>query len=96
MLNCKNQNLLDSKYSRTISCSHPDHSRYRGKSPGQHCGYCTPCIIRQAAEKRSNNNQTVYLDNIIKKPPSALKQSGSDLRAFKLSIERLKRKKVRG
>ena len=35
----------------TMSCSHPTVGRYAGKSPGNHCGYCVPCIIRLASLK---------------------------------------------
>ena len=36
----------------TISCSHPCHARYDGKTPPMNCGYCYPCIIRRASMNR--------------------------------------------
>ncbi len=89
MLSCKNTEFLQSTYQVTLSCSHGDISRYAGKAPGMHCGYCVPCIIRQAAEKKSEMKKTKYVNAIKRSPPSPMIKSGSDLRAFKLAIERL-------
>lgn len=90
MVSCKNQQLLQSYYEKTLSCSHPDNSRFtKGQKPGIHCGYCVPCIIRQASEHKSNINKTQYAYKIKSNPISALKKSGRDLRAFKLAIERI-------
>ena len=90
MASCKNQQVLKSCYEQTLSCSHPDNSRFtRGQKPGIHCGYCVPCIIRQASEHKSNNNKTQYANQIKLTPISALKKSGRDLRAFNLAIEKL-------
>lgn len=49
--NCKNQSLLKRTYSFSLSCSHPDIGRYKKLQKPMHCGYCIPCIIRQAAIK---------------------------------------------
>lgn len=90
MASCKNQQILKSCYEKTLSCSHPDNSRFtKGQRPGIHCGYCVPCIIRQASEHKSRNNKTQYANQIKSSPISALKKSGRDLRAFNLAIERL-------
>jgi len=93
MLNCENQSLLKKTYKDTLSCSHPDNSRFKGKTPGMHCGYCVPCIIRRASEKISKNNLTDYVWDIKTNPPEQTSGSGSDLRAFKIALERLKNKK---
>ncbi len=92
MIECKGQSILKQLESKTLSCSHSENSRYAGLSPGLHCGYCVPCIIRQAAEKRSNIKGTKYVNSILKSPPSPNLQSGSDVRAFRLALERMKRK----
>jgi 7-cyano-7-deazaguanine synthase in queuosine biosynthesis len=92
MTQCKNQALLKSLSPQTLSCSHSEHSRYAGLSPGIHCGYCVPCLIRQSAEKKSKITGTQYVYDIIKSPPTQTTQSGSDLRAFKIAIERMSRK----
>lgn len=89
ILSCKNLKLLKSTYGATTSCSHPDQSRYAGEAPGVHCGYCVPCIIRQAAELKGKVKKTKYVRSIKKTPPSPVSKSGSDLRAFKLGLEHL-------
>ena len=95
MLQCRDQAFLKTTYKDTLSCSHPDNSRFRGKSPGMHCGYCVPCIIRQASEKGSGIRLTEYDWDIVNAPPDQTSGSGSDLRAFKLALERLKNKSER-
>lgn len=89
MVQCKNRGLLKTLGSPTLSCSHSEHSRYAGLSPGIHCGYCVPCVIRQAAEKKSKITGTKYVYNVTKSPPGQTTQSGSDIRAFKLALERM-------
>ena len=85
MINCKNPIFLTSTYGRTLSCSHPDNSRFtKGQKPGIHCGYCVPCIIRKASEHKFNASKTEYALKSI----DVLKKSGRDIRAFKLAIER--------
>jgi 7-cyano-7-deazaguanine synthase in queuosine biosynthesis len=90
MVACKNIDFLFRTYQDTLSCSHGDISRYTGESPGVHCGYCVPCIIRQAAEHKSKIRKTKYVYLIKKSPPSPMTKTGSDLRAFQLGLERLK------
>jgi hypothetical protein len=90
MTYCKSQQVLKSCYEETLSCSHPDNSRFtKGQRPGIHCGYCVPCIIRQASEHKSGNTKTQYAKQIKTTSISVLKKSGRDLRAFNLAIERL-------
>ncbi len=89
MAQCKNQSLLKVLSPQTLSCSHSEHSRYAGLSPGIHCGYCVPCLIRQAAEKKSKIAGTQYVHAVIKSPPAQTTKSGSDIRAFKLALERM-------
>lgn len=90
MMRMRANRFFTKLYKDTISCSHPEQSRYSKKKPGIHCGYCIPCIIRQAAELASGVNKTEYLTNIITNPPDTNLQSGSDLRAFKIGLERYK------
>lgn len=49
VLECKNKPLLEKNYMNTMSCSHPDVGRFKGKQKTIHCGACIPCIIRRAA-----------------------------------------------
>lgn len=48
---CRNPGLLAALAPTTISCSHPEAPRYRGKQQGN-CGYCYPCLIRRASLHR--------------------------------------------
>ncbi|MCK8480979.1 Qat anti-phage system QueC-like protein QatC [Psychroserpens algicola] len=95
MIECDNQNLLKSLNAETLSCSHSENSRYSGMRPGIQCGYCVPCIIRQAAEKKGGIMGTKYVHNISQSVPSQKLVSGSDIRAFKLSLKRLETKSIR-
>jgi len=91
---CKNKPLLKSMVPETLSCSHPDVSRYvAGSTPGLNCGYCVPCIIRQAAEKKAGMKRgatTRYAFQIKYNPPSHSSGKGRDLRAFKMALEEIK------
>ncbi|WP_130855198.1 Qat anti-phage system QueC-like protein QatC [Olivibacter jilunii] len=90
MLNCKDREFLHLYARETISCSHPENSRYARKAPGLNCGYCVPCIIRQSAEKKFGEISTAYaLDDVRKEPPSQKTKKGADYRAFKMAIEKL-------
>ena len=88
---CKNQKFLKTNYAKSLSCSHPDISRFvNGNKSSGHCGYCVPCIIRQAAEKHAGLNKSDYLVNIKKAPPEGRLQKGRDLKAFKMALEKFK------
>jgi hypothetical protein len=49
LLECKNQNFMKEHFNNTMSCSHPDIGRMKSEKAACHCGYCLPCVIRQAA-----------------------------------------------
>lgn len=64
---CKNQILLADNIKNTMSCSHPDVGRMFGEHEACHCGYCLPCVIRQAAIKKSGIMDTSrYRDSNFK------------------------------
>lgn len=88
LLSCANNEFLKLHYKTTVSCAHPDRSRWLGDTPGKSCGYCTPCIIRRAALKKAGLTERGYVINVLRDPPDPSTKSGRDLRAFKLSIER--------
>lgn len=73
----------------TVSCSHPDVGRYQGNSPGQHCGYCVPCIIRRAAlfAARLDDPARYLLDIRNNRPPQG-SETARDLRAFEMATRR--------
>ncbi len=83
---CRDQAFLVANYGESMSCSHPDTSRYEGQRPGIHCGYCVPCIIRQSAETAAGGIHTNYTHNVRTTPPAASSDKGSDLRAFKIAL----------
>lgn len=91
ILECSNKEMIKSNFKTTVSCAHPDRSRWEGKKPGMSCGYCTPCIIRRAALEKANFKENDYVIDILKNPPPPTGKKGRDLRAFKLSIERYKK-----
>ena len=53
LISCKNQHFMRQNIENTMSCSHPDVGRLRGEKHTMHCGYCLPCVIRQAALKKA-------------------------------------------
>ncbi len=87
----KDPSLLGKVAPLTMSCSHPETGRFRGRKPGNHCGYCVPCIIRRAAFHRAGMPHGVYDTDIVKKPPPPESDTAADLRAFKIALERFRR-----
>ena len=64
LLECKNQMFVKSNLENTMSCSHPDIGRMKKEKEARHCGYCLPCVIRQAAIKRAGMiDKSSYRDN---------------------------------
>lgn len=90
IMECQNEEFLNHHIAKTVSCSHPENSRYLGKEPGLNCGYCVPCIIRQSAENAAGNISTEYgMDDIVQNPPPQKSKKGSDYRAFQLGLKKL-------
>lgn len=91
ILECLDREFLDQHISETISCSHPENSRYQGREPGLNCGYCVPCIIRQSAENAAGDISTDYaIGDVRQEPPSPNTKKGSDYRAFKMGLAKFK------
>lgn len=64
LLECKSQLFVQSNLENTMSCSHPDNGRMLREKEARHCGYCLPCVIRQAAIKRAGmEDNSSYRDN---------------------------------
>ena len=53
LINCRNKEFLAENLKNTMSCSHPDIGRMLKETQARHCGYCLPCVIRQAAIKKA-------------------------------------------
>lgn len=64
LLECKNQIFVQANLENTMSCSHPDNGRMLKEKEARHCGYCLPCVIRQAAIKRAGmKDNSSYRDD---------------------------------
>ena len=64
IINCKNIIFLNQNIANTMSCSHPDSGRMLGEKTTRHCGYCLPCVIRQASIKKAGiKDSSSYRDN---------------------------------
>lgn len=88
---CANAGLVAS--CQTMSCSHPAAGRYHGGvgSANRHCGYCVPCIIREAAFMAAGiHNPSPYATNLHTKSLKISKAEGADVLAFKYMIEKVK------
>ncbi|MGI0485509.1 Qat anti-phage system QueC-like protein QatC [Pantanalinema rosaneae CENA516] len=83
-----NYDLLSKLVDITMSCSHPESGRYLGKAPGNHCGYCVPCIIRRASLAAVGLDKGIYNIDILKNEPSYENDRGRDYRAFQMAVER--------
>jgi len=79
---CRNQDVLSQCGPLSMSCSHPDQRRLRGLTPGQHCGYCLPCLVRRAAFHKAG---------IPDAPYDYAPSDGGDYSAVMIAIERFKR-----
>ncbi len=72
IIGCKNQEFMQENIANTMSCSHPDVGRHRGETHAMHCGYCLPCVIRQAAIKKSGiRDDSEYYDSSCISGPNA-------------------------
>lgn len=89
-IECKNKSLLEKLAKDSMSCSHSEQSRYNKVSPKIHCGRCLPCLIRRAAFKRANMQDSDYLIDVLSNPPDATKKSGSDYRIIMMGLEHFK------
>lgn len=90
ILECSDREFLNQHIFETMSCSHPENSRFQGNGRGQNCGYCVPCIIRQSAEHAAGNISTTYAIGDVKQIlPHQNTKKGSDYRAFRIGLEKL-------
>src|ERR1019366_1113583 len=76
-----------SGWAKTISCSHPDVGRYRKKSPGQHCGYCVPCVIRRSSLAAVGLDDPGHYIEDVRGPDQTWATSRSDLRCFHMAVQ---------
>jgi|Deesub1362A_J573_1020465.scaffolds.fasta_scaffold02489_5 7-cyano-7-deazaguanine synthase in queuosine biosynthesis len=81
LIECKNRTLIKRIAKYSMSCSHPEQSRWQGESPRTHCGVCFPCLVRRAAFLKVNLLDANYVVDVLSNPPDHTKDSGSDYRA---------------
>ena len=68
-----------------MSCSHPDNGRMLKETQARHCGYCLPCVIRQAAIKKSGlHDESSYRDNKFVSGETAK----MNLNSYRMGIEK--------
>ncbi|HMG68263.1 MAG TPA: 7-cyano-7-deazaguanine synthase, partial [Chitinophagaceae bacterium] len=89
---CVNNKLVVT--TETMSCSHPS-GRWQGQANG-HCGYCVPCIIRQASYKAAGLTEIYhYRTDIFVSQGLQIEQAeGRDIMAFKYMIEKIHSKPI--
>src|SRR5439155_152960 len=87
---CKDKTTLAAAAPLTMSCSHPESGRFRGRSPNNHCGYCVPCIIRKAAMKAAGLADAPYNLEVASSPPPHTEEAGRDYRAIRMALERVR------
>lgn len=86
----KNKGLLGKLAKLSMSCSHSEQSRFKRVSPKIHCGRCLPCLIRRAAFKSANIQDSDYVVDVLSNTPEENKKSGIDYRVLMMGIERFK------
>jgi hypothetical protein len=88
LADARNQDLMRQAARFTMSCAHPEAGRHERAAPSLHCGYCVPCIIRRAAMTGAGVPDARYRVDVRTHPPAADRESGRDLRAFLMALER--------
>lgn len=86
LLECKNKDIIKKLAPYSMSCSHPEQSRFAKLPPRIHCGRCLPCLIRRAAFFKANIPDTYYLVDVLSNPPNPANESGSDYRAVMMGL----------
>jgi 7-cyano-7-deazaguanine synthase in queuosine biosynthesis len=89
-----NQQLLARIVPLSMSCAHPEAERWHGGASNQHCGYCFPCIIRQASSYAANLEDGAMSVDIVNHPPDYNAKKGHDLRAVKISLARIRNRSL--
>lgn len=85
LINCRNKEFLAENLKNTMSCSHPDIGRMLKETQARHCGYCLPCVIRQAAIKKAHlEDDSSYRDNRFVNGKTAK----VNLNSYRLGIEK--------
>jgi 7-cyano-7-deazaguanine synthase in queuosine biosynthesis len=83
-----NRAVLADSAKLSMSCSHPEAGRFQGRAQGNHCGYCVPCLIRRASMNAAGFDDAPYDIDVLTHPPDVSTETGEDLRAFEMALER--------
>ena len=86
---CENINFLQNNLINTMSCSHPDVGRYKGRTKPLHCGYCLPCTIRKAAILRGGLTDT---SEYLYSNYHEINVAKESLKVYRLALARLEPK----
>lgn len=78
---------------KTISCSHPCHSRYDKLQTPMNCGYCYPCLIRKSSMNKVNYLKDEYnpynkLSKTFIENNNSIEGKAKDLKAVMYSLNR--------
>lgn len=91
---CANLAVLQGLTRESLSCAAPSKVRWLGVGLStQHCGYCLPCLIRQAALRfglAPNSDPTGYTVDITSQTLNSRRSQGRQIRSFQLAIARLR------
>lgn len=93
---CANDQALRELAPESLSCAHPSSARWlgvQGKST-EHCGHCTPCLIRRAALDHAwgkGSDKTPYTEADLHAQVLDTEQAiGQQVRSFQYAIARLR------
>ncbi len=88
LANAADRDALETMLPLTMSCSHSEVARWKGATPGVHCGYCFPCLIRRAAVTAAGLEEAdaPYTFDVRHRAPTGTR--ASDLRAVKIALAR--------
>jgi 7-cyano-7-deazaguanine synthase in queuosine biosynthesis len=85
---CSDQETLRALARRTLSCAHPEASRYARREQGN-CGYCFPCLIRRASMHHVGlDRASEYAFDAVTEDSQMAQERGDDLRALIRSLNR--------
>lgn len=85
---CRDQEAIHSLARETLSCAHPEASRYAKRKQGN-CGYCFPCLIRRASMHHAGlDDADDYSFDVLHEDTELELDRGSDLRALIRSLNR--------
>ncbi|WP_272421450.1 Qat anti-phage system QueC-like protein QatC [Polyangium jinanense] len=87
----RNQELLRAVAPLSMSCSHPEQGRWRKIKPGNHCGYCVPCIVRRASMTAASLSDAAYDNDVLRPDVKLSVDRRKDLRAFEIAVQRSRR-----